>query len=117
MIFYAGCFLCAFCRVLIVFKINFFEKLFQEYRQSVKHFGFKSEAKLFAKVISRRHTIVGKEFNKMASCLSRYIYSLNSHAGARREVGNQLGIIENVEPGLNFGPFYFSHLNPLREES
>ena len=34
-----------------LFKINFFEKLFQESNQSVKQFG----TKLFAKVISRRH--------------------------------------------------------------
>ena len=31
-----------FCRLLIFFKINFFEKFFQEYHQSVKHSGSKS---------------------------------------------------------------------------
>ena len=28
----------SFCRLLIFFKINFFEKFFQEYHQSVKRF-------------------------------------------------------------------------------
>ena len=54
-------FLCCF-----FFKINFFEKLFQEHNQSVKQFGSRSgltfcqawsASKLFAKVISRRHKI------------------------------------------------------------
>ena len=31
-----------FCRLLVFFKINFFEKLFREYHQSVKQFGFRS---------------------------------------------------------------------------
>ena len=34
-----GNFSCFFCRLLIFFKINFFEKLFQEHYQSVKQFG------------------------------------------------------------------------------
>ena len=53
----------AFCRLLIVFKINLLEKLFQEYHQSVNQFGSRSGptlcrawsgSKLFVKVISRR---------------------------------------------------------------
>ena len=32
----------AFCRLLLFFKSNFFEKLFQEYHQSVKQFGSRS---------------------------------------------------------------------------
>ena len=31
-----------FCRLLIFFKFNFFEKFFQEYHQSVKQFGSRS---------------------------------------------------------------------------
>ena len=31
-----------FCSLLIFFKINFFEKLFQEYNQGVKQFGSRS---------------------------------------------------------------------------
>ena len=31
-----------FCRLLIFFKINFFDKFFQEYHQSVKQFGSRS---------------------------------------------------------------------------
>ena len=32
----------AFCHLLIFFKINFFEKVFQEYHLSVKQIGFRS---------------------------------------------------------------------------
>ena len=37
-----GNFLCFFFRLLNFFKIIFFEKLFQEYHQSGKQFGFRS---------------------------------------------------------------------------
>ena len=52
-----------FCLLLIFFKINFFQKLFQEYQLSVKQIESRSGrtfcrtwsgSKLFAKVISRR---------------------------------------------------------------
>ena len=56
-----------FCGLLIFFfKINFFEKYFHEYHQSVKQFGPRSGptlcrawsgSKLFAKFISRRHLV------------------------------------------------------------
>ena len=53
-----------FCCLLSFFKINFFEKFFQEYHQCVKKIGSRSGStfcpawswfNLFAKVISRRH--------------------------------------------------------------
>ena len=59
-----GKFFPLFCRLLNFFKINFFEKFFQEYDQGVKQFGSRSGlterqawsgSKLFAKVISRQH--------------------------------------------------------------
>ena len=65
-----GNFFMLFCFLLIFFKFNFFEKFFQEYYQSVKQFGSRSDptfcrawsgSKLFAKVISRWH-LKGKEF-------------------------------------------------------
>ena len=31
-----------FCRLLIFFKIKFFEKFFQEYHQNIKQFGYRS---------------------------------------------------------------------------
>ena len=37
-----GNFACFCCRLLIFFKINFFEKFFPEYHQSVKQFGSRS---------------------------------------------------------------------------
>ena len=37
-LFAPGKFFMLFCRLLIFFKINFFEKFFQEYHLSVKHF-------------------------------------------------------------------------------
>ena len=37
-----GKFCMLFCRLLIIFKINFSEKFFQEYHQSVKQFGSRS---------------------------------------------------------------------------
>ena len=49
----------------LFFQINFFEKFFQEYHQSVKQFGSRSRSgsKLFAKVISiDETTVVGKEY-------------------------------------------------------
>ena len=55
-----------FCRLLISPKINFFQKNFQYYHQSVKHLGFRSgptfcgawsESKLFAMVSSRRQKV------------------------------------------------------------
>ena len=60
-----GNFFMHFCRLLIFpILINFFEKFFQEYHQSVKQFGSRSSQhfdmpdlgpNLFAKVISRLH--------------------------------------------------------------
>ena len=41
--------------IFFFFKINIFEKLFQDYHLSVKQFGPRSRSKLFAKGISRRH--------------------------------------------------------------
>ena len=43
-----------FLTLLIFFKITFFEKLFLEYNQSVKQFGYRSGCKLLANDISRR---------------------------------------------------------------
>ena len=40
--FLMGNFAYFFCRLLIFFKINFFEKFFRDYHQSVKQFGFRS---------------------------------------------------------------------------
>ena len=59
-----GNFSCFCCRLLTFFKINFFQKFFQEHCQSVKQFGPRSGptfwwpwswSKLFAKFISRRY--------------------------------------------------------------
>ena len=56
-----------FCRLLFFFKINFFEKFFQEYYLRVKQIGSRSGptfcqawsgSNLFAKVISRQHSEV-----------------------------------------------------------
>ena len=52
-----GNFSCFCCRLLTFFKINFFNKFFQEHYQSVKQFGSRSGSKLFAKVISRRNQL------------------------------------------------------------
>ena len=38
----SGSFFMLFCRLLLLFKINIFEKFLQEYNQSVKQFGFRS---------------------------------------------------------------------------
>ena len=58
------------CRLLTFFKINFFEKFFQEHYQSVKQFGSRSGptlcrswsgSKLFAKVINKKWVATCKE--------------------------------------------------------
>ena len=43
-----GKFCMLFCCLLIYIKMNFVEKFFQEYHQSVKQFRFRSGSKLFA---------------------------------------------------------------------
>ena len=54
---------CIFSRLLIFFKINFFENFFQGYLQSVKQFGHivqpKPGSKLFVKAISRLTALAG----------------------------------------------------------
>ena len=76
------------------FKINFFEKFFQECYQSVKQFGSRSGptfcqawsgSKLFAKVISRRHL---KESNLISMCLT-YKPLLN-HANCHKPDQNRI---------------------------
>ena len=63
-------FFCFCCHLLTFFKINVFQKFFQEHYQSVKQFGSRSGpmfcwslsgSKLFAKVISRQQVTTGKE--------------------------------------------------------
>ena len=65
------------------FKINFFEKFFQEYHQSVKQFRTwsgptlyraRSGSKLFAKVISRgqKLPLAGKELNELQMRIGTY---------------------------------------------
>ena len=69
-----GYFSCFFSCLLTFFKINFFKKFSQEYYQSVKRFGSRSEptfcqswsgSKLFPKVISRwqKASLARKELN------------------------------------------------------
>ena len=65
-----------FCRLLIFFQKHlFFEKLFQEYCQSIKQFGSRSgptfcrlwsKSKLFAKFISRRHWLAKSEYTSFS---------------------------------------------------
>ena len=61
---HAGKFFTLFCHLLVFFKINLFQKFFQEYHQTVEQFGSRSGSssvrpvmgpKLIAKVFSRRH--------------------------------------------------------------
>ena len=60
----------AFCHLQIIFKINIFEKFFQEYHLCVKQIGSRSGptkcrawsgSNLFAKAISRKHCLEDKE--------------------------------------------------------
>ena len=53
-----------FCRLLIFFKINFFEKFFQEYDQSLKQFGSSLSGLISAQTVCKSYqqaTLGGKE--------------------------------------------------------
>ena len=67
---HAGLLFVPFCRLLTFFKINFFQKFFQEHYQNVKQFGSRSVlmfcrslsgSELFANVISRQKVTASKE--------------------------------------------------------
>ena len=58
-----------FCRLLIFFKIIFFEKLFQMYHKSVKQFVFRSGSKLFD-VTCKQRAKVGVVLGKVKKTLS-----------------------------------------------
>ena len=86
---HAGYCFIIFCRLQIIFKINFFENFFQEHYWSVKLFGSRSGltvsqcqawsgSKLFAKIISRRQNWSLCQTKKLTLCLQ--VWSAQTYA-------------------------------------